>query len=125
MPVEVTLGVEFTGQNLLLGPVPTLLAMQGSLTINGDTATLSGLAPVDVSDTQMPGLVLPPLPFALPTILPPGDTANVLFNLTLNELTTALQGTLSITATGAVVPEPTSAGILAISAMCIRRRRRT
>lgn len=122
VPVDVTLGVELTGNNLLLGPAPTLLALQGSLTLNGNTATLSGLAPLDINQQTAPGLALPPLPFALPTVLPTGGTANVIFNLTLNQVTTAMQGSLAINANGVAVPEPSCAVIMLWAAGSMMRR---
>jgi hypothetical protein len=123
VPVEVTLGVDLTGNNLLLGPAPTLLALQGTLDLNGNTATLSALAPLDINDQQNPALALPPIPFALPTVIPTGGTANVIFNLTLNQVTTGLQGSVAINANGVVVPEPAGAAVLLCSVGVLRRRR--
>ena len=111
VPVDVTLGVELTGNNLLLGPAPTLLALQGTIELNGDTATLSALAPLDINNQQNPALALPPIPFALPTVIPTGGTANVIFNLTLNQVTTRLQGSVAISANGVAVPEPAGAAV--------------
>lgn len=120
VPVDITLGVDLTGSNLQLGPASTLLALQGTLTVNNTTATLSSLAPLDISQSTNPALALPPLPFALPTVLPAGSTANVIFNLTLDQVTTSLIGSLAINANGVAVPEPTSA--LALITLCALKR---
>ncbi|CAN5462246.1 hypothetical protein BH09PLA1_BH09PLA1_28430 [soil metagenome] len=121
LPVEVTLGVDVIGNSLQLGPAPTLLPMQGTIEVNGTTAMLSSLAPLDLAQQTDPALPLPPLPFALPTILPTGGTANVIFNLTLDQITTSLIGSLATNAAGTAVPEPTSALAL-MTTLCALKR---
>ena len=126
VPVDMTLGVDLTGSNLVLGPASTLLALQGTLITNGTTATISSLAPLDIAQTTNPAIALPALPFALPTVLPTGSTANVIFNLTLNEVTTSLMGSLALNANGVTVPEPSTAvASIGVWVGIIRRCRRS
>ena len=122
-PVDVTIGVNLAGSDLTLGPVATVLPFEGTLTVSDGVATLQALAPVDLSQTQMPALPLPPIPFDLPTVLPPGGTASVVMNLTLNSLATTLRGNVTTDASGVVVPEPTTAALLLLSPIVMRRRR--
>src|SRR4051794_12553412 len=124
--MDVSLGVNLSGSDLALGPVSIVLPMQGTLTLSGDgqTATLTSLAPVQVNDVQNPALVLPPLPFALPTVLPTGGTANVIFNLTLDQVTTLINGNVSTNAAGTLVPAPASGGAIVLLSLIVSVRRR-
>jgi hypothetical protein len=136
--VDVTMGVNLTGNDLVLGPTSIVLPMQGAVTFAGSTASLSSLAPVQVNDVTNPAEPLPPIPFGLPTILPPGLTANVIFNMTLDQLTTMIDGSVSTDASGQIdrlkhvsvaqVPEPAAASAallwttITMAARIIRRR---
>jgi hypothetical protein len=135
--VNVMMGVNLTGNDLSLGPTPIVLPMQGTVTFGSDgAATLGALAPVNVNDTTNPAEALPPVPFGLPTVFPPGLTANVIFNLTLDQLTTMIAGTVSTDAIGRIerqhtitigqVPEPACAASCAIpiATLLLARRRR-
>jgi len=136
--VDVMMGVNLTGNDLSLGPVPIVLPMQGTVTFNatGSGATLSSLAPLHISDLTNPAEPLPPIPFGLPTVFPPGLTANVIFNLTLDQVNTMIDGTVSTAAVGrfdhadrggiSAVPEPAcfSMIFLAAATLAPRRRRR-
>jgi hypothetical protein len=137
--VNVMMGVNLTGNDLSLGPVPIALPMQGTVSYNagGSGAVLSALAPLQINDLTNPAEVLPPIPFGLPTVLPPGLTANVIFNLTLDQVNTIIDGTVSTSAIGqfdhttkiglsgslSAVPEPTGAGVAAIAAIALAPRR--
>jgi hypothetical protein len=117
--------IDLQGSLVAFGPIAAALPMQGTVTLSGDDAALTALAPLDLADTQYPNLVLPPIPFDLPTILPTGEIAHVIFNLTLNEVISILNGTITTTATGSVVPEPAAATLaLLATAVCTLRRRR-
>jgi hypothetical protein len=133
--VDVTMGVNLTGNDLVLGPTSIVLPMQGAVTFDGSTASLSSLAPVQVNDVTNPAEALPPIPFGLPTVLPPGLTANVIFNLTLDQLTTMIDGSVSTNATGRIdrlkyvsltqVPEPAGVSTIGPAAVLVLSRRRS
>lgn len=118
---EVTVGVNLAGSDLVLGPVTTVLPLEGTLHLDGTDASLSALSALTFTQSDSPALPLPAIPFDLPTVLPPGGTASILLNLTLNSLATTLEGSLSTNATGTAVPEPAVA--LAIFPLFVRRRR--
>jgi len=89
------------------GPLPGVLAIVGTLTINGSNASLSASAS-DNSDLG-PLPPLPPLenqPVALPTVIPTGGTANLLFSGTFGESTGTTSLTLSLAASGAQQTNP-------------------
>ena len=71
-------------------------------------------------------LDLPSIPFPLPTILPPGGTANVLLNLAVESIAAGLVGEQSLRATGVLIPGPGSAAIVLIAGvLAVGRRRRS
>jgi hypothetical protein len=113
--------VEFEGNPLTAPATPVLLPVAGTLTINGDTATFTATAAVHVTQTDMTPQDLPPFPFGLPTILPPGGTANVLLDLTVEQTDVEVTGTTALLANGVAVPEP--AGLLWVGLFLIGRRR--
>jgi hypothetical protein len=117
--------VESLGSVVPFGPLPLPLTFSGEVELSGDSATLTSLATLTLDETQTLGEVLPPIPFALPTVLPPGGTASVAFNLTLNDVIANLNGQLTTLAGGTVVPEPGGAAVLAAAAMGLLARRRT
>lgn len=99
VPVDVTLVADANGQPFAPPPFPMPLTLTGTLTISGASATLD--ASIDVSGGQtvpgpFPGGAFENVPFALPTVLPPGGTANVLLSGELQSITfsTAITGTL-------------------------------
>ena len=80
---------------------PSAIVVTGTATVQADgTVAITSTQTIDATQTQTPNQVLPPQPFALPTILPPGATANVILNLTLQSFTSTVAGTRSLTATG-------------------------
>lgn len=118
--------VEALGNVLPFGPVPIPVALQGEVTLDGvGGAVWTGTAGLSVEQTEAVSVELPPLPLALPTVLPPGAVANVIFALTLEQLALNLAGELTTSATGVVVPEPSGGWpALAVAFMLGRRRRR-
>ncbi|MBK7404181.1 MAG: hypothetical protein IPJ41_06000 [Phycisphaerales bacterium] len=97
---------ELTGSVAVLGtptdipPTPFPLALAGEIVVVGDTVTITSLQSVDQSDVQNPDQSIPQFPLDLPTILPPGDTAHLLMDLVLQQVSTSLVGDLSLVATG-------------------------
>lgn len=125
--VAVTGVVEALGNVIGFGPVVVPVSLVGEVLLDGaGGAVLAGGAGLSVSQTQAVDIELPPLPLALPTVLPPGDVANVVFTLTLEQIAASLVGDLNLTATGIVVPEPGGLVVLGIGvlALCRQGRRR-
>jgi hypothetical protein len=123
--VALTATIDFLGNPIDIPGAPLPLLLGGEITITGDSALLTSVRPIDLGNTLNPDQPLPEIPFALPTILPPGGTANVLLNLTLNEVFANLNGTLTLEANGTVVPAPGAATFaLLFSATLAARRRR-
>jgi hypothetical protein len=106
--------------------VPTPIGLTGSIVLNGATATLTSFAPVVLTTSTEPGVELPQFPLGLPTVLPPGATANLLLDLTLTKVGLSFDGTSTLNATGVVVPAP-GAGVLLLTGLALlgRYRRRT
>jgi hypothetical protein len=72
-----------------------------------------------------PNLDLPAFEFGLPTILPPGSTANLIFDLTLEEIGFEVDLDINLRAEGTLVPEPASLSALGLGLAALCRRRRT
>lgn len=118
---ELRLEVDFAGNLLPLGPVPLVLPLTGTLQVNGTQASLSVVLSERFDQTisdPLSGFEFEDLPLPLPTILPPGFTANLLLTTSISEL--ALQGSLEVSflAEGGVIcgsesyceAQPNSAG---------------
>ena len=103
------------------GQAPLPFALQGSLTLNGNSAVISGGTPIDFSQSAQPGQALPEFPLALPTT---SDPANVLLNLTLADIGIGFQGTANTYATGTLVPTPGALCVLGLAGALAARRRR-
>ncbi|MFT7679098.1 MAG: hypothetical protein ACI8QC_003097 [Planctomycetota bacterium] len=118
---ELSLEVDFAGTLLPLGPLPMVLPLVGTLQVNGTQASLSvGLSesfdqviPDPLGDFEFADVPLP-----LPTILPPGETANLLLTTIISELSLAGNIDVSFLAEGGVIcgseaycqAQPNSAG---------------
>jgi hypothetical protein len=95
--------IDFNGQAFPIGPVPILLPLTGQLLITGDTASIS--ADFDFNASQLindplPGFTIDDVPLPLPTILPPGQTANLLFSAVIGSIEIAAAAALDLTASG-------------------------
>ncbi|MBX3377266.1 MAG: hypothetical protein KF678_09730 [Phycisphaeraceae bacterium] len=121
--VNLTAEFSFLGNTFAIPAVPTPLLLEGQLSINGSTAQFLSVQPFAFSNSVEPGVAIPQFPLELPTILPPGLIANVLFDLTLDAITASLDTTLTTNATGVLVPAPASLALLGFASLLPRRRR--
>jgi uncharacterized protein (TIGR03382 family) len=123
--VELTAEVVALGNPFLIPGAPIAFPLEGVLTVTGTSAMISSLRPVSFDQQQAVNQALPQLPFALPTVLPSGGTANLLMDLTVGTVTASLEGTSTINATGILIPSPGTLGLLGLGAAAgLRRRRR-
>lgn len=97
---EIAGGAELLGTGVEIPALPLPLALSGEIVLEGETVTLTSLQPIDQTDEQNPGTEIPEFPLGLPTILPPGETANVVLSLVLDRVATGLVGELALAATG-------------------------
>lgn len=122
--VNVTLSASVLGQAFdLPGAAALPFGFAGSVAFDGQQAVVTSLSPIDFSQTQNPGQALPEFALPLPTL--DADTpANVLLNLTLNQIGADIAGNLRTTANGVLVPAPGSMALGAFGLLMTRRRRR-
>ena len=123
--VDLTLAADLLG-NPLAQTIPFVLPLQGQVVVQGNSAVITSLRPLNFSQSFNPNLDLPPFEFGLPTILPPGSTANLIFDLTLEEIGFEVDLDINLRAEGTLVPEPASLSALGLglTALLLRRRRR-
>jgi len=123
--VSLSATLDVLGNEFEVPGVPTPLPLVGSLVIIGETAVLTSLQMLEFEQDLDVELALPSIPFPLPTILPPGETANVLLNLMVESLAAGLVGEQNLRATGVLIPGPGSLGVLAVAGVvAVGRRRR-
>lgn len=122
----VQLTAEFTilGQPLVIPGAPTPFALEGQVTVLGATALLSSVRAFEFNDQFPVNQPLPQLPFELPTILPPGGTAQLLMDLTIGTVTAGLNATGTTNASGILVPAPAAWALVAMGGLVARRRKR-
>lgn len=114
MLVSLELGINALGNPFVLPPLPLAITLTGELALAGDAATIVGMSPVAFDQNSPLNVALPEFPLPLPTILPPGGTANVLLTLTLASVDASLEGRILTSATGTAVPEPKGLALIAI-----------
>lgn len=100
VPVELQSNLDFFGNPLAPPPSPAVLALAGQIAVSGNAATLNSSQPLEFAQSQDPNTTLPQIPLALPTILPPGQTANVLLDLVLQTVNFSITGTNALSASG-------------------------
>lgn len=122
--VTLTATLDVFGNPIEAPGTPTPFLLEGEIVVNGASAVLTSLRTLTQEQVLEPGLALPEFPLDLPTILPPGDTAHLLLNLTLSDITFGIDGELRTTAFGTLVPEPATAALLALLAAAVSIRRR-
>lgn len=121
--VDLTLAADLLG-NPLAQTFPFVLPLQGQVVVQGNSAVITSLQPLNFSQSFNPNLDLPPFEFGLPTILPPGSTANLIFDLTLEEIGFEVDLDINLRAEGTLVPEPASLSALGLGLTALLRRRR-
>lgn len=121
--VDLTFAADLLG-NPFAQTIPFVLPLQGQVVVNGNNALITSLQPINFSQAFEPNLDLPPFEFGLPTILPPGNTANLIFDLTLEELEFNVDLDVNLRAEGLLVPEPASLTALGVGLAALWRRRR-
>ncbi len=89
----VTMTASFTllGNSIDAPSTPAPIAMTGTISVSGNTASITSSFPVTISQTQQPNTVLPQAPADIPTVLPTGSTAHVLLDLTLTQTSVNVQ----------------------------------
>lgn len=103
VPVELSFEAEFGGQLFPVGPLPLALPLAGELEIGGASATIR--AAFDFAVAQQipdpaPGFTIDGVPLPLPTILPPGFTANLLLSLTIASVDISAAADFTLEAAG-------------------------
>ncbi len=121
--VQTTASFSLLGNAFDIPGAPSALLLQGQIVLNGNFATLASLNAIDLSNSQDINQALPQFAFGLPTIIPPGSTADVLFDLNVNSISSSILGENTINADGVLVPTPATALVL-LSAVAMRRRTR-
>lgn len=89
VPVELSLTVDVLGNSTPVGPLPLALPLVGDLVLGGGGASVT--IGFDQSASQsipdpLGGFELENIPFPLPTILPPGDVANLLLTASIGSI---------------------------------------
>ena len=121
--VDLTFAADLLG-NPLAQTVPFVLPLQGQVVVSNGTALITSLQTLNFSQSFNPNLDLPPFEFGLPTILPPGNTANLIFDLTLEEIGLDINLDIYLRAEGVLVPEPASLTLLGLGLAALACPRR-
>lgn len=89
VPVDFSLTIDFLGTPTPVGPLPLVLPLVGQVVLDAGGAAVTiafdQAANQTLSD-PLGGFELDNIPFPLPTILPPGGTANLLLSATIGSI---------------------------------------
>lgn len=122
--VDLMLSVDFLGNAFdLPAGVAVPLPLAGTLVLDGASASITSLQPIEFGDMFEPDFALPEFPLALPT-LNPDSPANVLLSLNLSQIAFGFDGDLSLVAEGVLVPAPGAGVVLGACCLGLVRRRR-
>jgi hypothetical protein len=85
VPVDIVLNAQFTGVPIGGEPQAAVLPLMGRYTVQGSAITISSSLSLPEETVKLPALpAVENQPLPLPTILPPGGTANLLLNGTIS-----------------------------------------
>ncbi len=93
VPAELSVSVDFNGSVTAIDPVATVLPLSGVLDLTGPAPQITFRlmqSTQQVVDDPLGGMPLADIPIPLPTILPPGSVANVLYTGTLDSIDLSL-----------------------------------
>lgn len=111
VPANLEFDLDLLGTPAHVGPLPFALPMSGVLDLRAGAATFQITVDASGADSlkdPFGGQTFEDLPFPLPTILPPGGVANLLFDITPGDLVYSFLSDLDWTANGVGVCEPAS-----------------
>jgi hypothetical protein len=103
VPVLFSLTADFNGSPISVPPFNLMMPVTGTITLTGTGATISaGFSFADQSfvNDPFPGFQIIDQPVDVPTILPPGFTANLLLNATVGSIDTDIQIDINVVADG-------------------------
>ncbi len=103
VPVTMTLTADLNGAPITIPPFPLYLPVTGTVTLTSTGATATAdfnFSDQTFTNDPFPGFQITDQPLGLPTILPPGSTANVLFSATVTSLDTDIQVDFQLQADG-------------------------
>ncbi len=108
VPIDLLATIEANGQTFGGTPVPFALPLAGTVTFGGENVVISltGTAAFDQKQPIDPPLTFTDLAFALPTVLPPGGIANLLFGGSISSASLAQSISLDILADAAAQLPP-------------------
>lgn len=124
LPVSLSFSVEILGSSFQVPGLPFALPILGTLDLSGGDAVLASTAELEGGQVLPLNVPLPEFTLPVPTLLPPGATATLVFNLTLTELVAALEGQLTTNAVGTIVPEPSNFILFWLAGLLVAVRRR-
>lgn len=122
--VQFDLTFSILGDAFTLPQAPAPFPLAGSLVFSDGVATLLSVIPLGFDESVDIEQALPEFPLPLPTVFPPGSTADVILSLMLSNIAAELAGTLTTSADGVLVPGPGVLAMLGIGAAVAAPRRR-
>lgn len=108
VPVEVLFTADFQGQPIGGAPIPAALPLVGTLVVTPEGVALDVTATNAGEFTQPfdPPQTIESQPLALPTVLPPGNTANLLLSGSIDQVSVTQGLELGLSATGTIACPP-------------------